>query len=150
MGVKGKLVRGALALSVGGGTLALGASPAGAFESYSQGATFEHTFTNSAGRTVVCPVQFSSDLFRESSGQPFFGTAFTGSNVDDPACDAFVAVQVSFTDPGGRPENAFADSFTGDVFMGVDDVGSGFVAQHHVEFLDCSANCFVTYRTQPK
>jgi hypothetical protein len=150
MGVKRKLVKGALALSVGSVPFTVGASPAGAFENYSQSATFEHTFTNEAGATVVCPVSFSSNLFRDSSNDPFFGSAFTGSNLEDPACDAFVVVQASYSDPAGRPKNAFADSFQGDVFLGVDDVGSGFVANHSIQFLDCASNCFVEYRTQPK
>jgi hypothetical protein len=150
MGVKRKLVKGALALSVGSVPFTVGVSPAGAFESFSQHATFEHTFTNGAGATVVCPVSFSSSLFREASDDPFFGGAFTGSDLEDPACDAFVAVSVSYSDPAGRQKNAFADSFQGDVFLGVDDVGSGFVANHFIDFLDCSSNCIVEYQTQPK
>ena len=150
MGVKRNLLKGALALSVGSVPFTVGANPAGAFEAYSQDATFEHTFTNQAGATVVCPVNFSSSLIRESSEDPFFGGALTGSDLDDPACDAFVAVRASYTDPAGRQKNAFADSFQGDVFLGVDDVGSGFVADHFIEFLDCSSNCFVEYQTQPK
>lgn len=150
MGVRGKLVKGALALSVGSVPFTLGVGPAGALEGYSQGAFFDHTFTNFAGATVVCPVSFFSSLTRQSSGDPFFGDAFTGSNLEDPACDAFVAVRVSYTDPAGRPKNASADSVQGDVFLGVDDVGSGFVANHTVNFLDCSSNCVVEYRTQPK
>lgn len=150
MGAKSKLVKGALALSVGSVPFTFGASAAGAFEAYQQEATFEHEFTNSAGAPVVCSVNFSSNLVREEGDDPFFGGAFTGADLEDPACDAFVAAQASYVDPAGRRKNAFADSFQGDVFLGVDDVGSAFVASHSVEFLDCSANCIVEYQTRPK
>jgi hypothetical protein len=150
MGVKRKLAQGALALSVGSVPFTIGVGPAAAFESFSQDATFDHTFTNEAGATVVCPVAVSSNLSRFSSEDPFFGGAFTGSDTARPACDAFAAVSVNYTDPSGRPKFAVADSFSGDVFLGVDDVGSAFVADHFIEFLDCSSNCVVEYQTQPK
>jgi hypothetical protein len=150
MGFLAKMAKGVVALSAGGGPFVFGASPAAAEEFFTQSAFFEHRFTNQAGQTVVCPVDVSSSLFRESTNDPFLGSAFTGSDLDNPNCDAFVAASVSYQDPTGRPKNAFADSFNGDVFLGVDDVGSGFVAQHFVSFLNCSANCEVSYQTQPK
>ena len=150
MGLKAKLATGVVALSTGGAPFAFGASPAAAAEFFEQDAFFEHSFTNQAGQTVVCPVSVSSTLTRQSSSDPFFGSAFTGSDVNDPRCDAFVAVSVSYKDPTGRPKNAFADSINGDVFLGVDDVGSEFVAQHSLTFFNCSANCEVSYQTQPK
>jgi hypothetical protein len=150
MGLRRKLAKGVGALSVGAVALAFDASAAGAVEDYSHNKNFEHTFTNDAGQRVTCPVSFSSSLFRFSSDEPFFGSGFTGSDIERPECDAFVAVSVSFTDPGGRRESAVADSFQGDVFLGVDDVGSQFVANHFISFLDCSANCEVSGETRPK
>lgn len=150
MGLRKKVAKGVGALSVGAVALAFDASAAGAFEVYDNSVFLDHTFTNTAGQSVTCGASFNSSLFRESSGDPFLGTGFTGSDLDRPECDAFVAVSATFLDPAGRRKFASADSFQGDVQLLVDDVGSEFVADHFISFLDCSANCTVGRQTRPK
>jgi hypothetical protein len=139
----------AVALSVSALPLLSGTGVAAAAEQFDQSASFDHTFTDGSGQSVTCPVTFSADLFRESSDDPFVGSSFTAST-SRPPCDAFVSVSVDYVDVAGRQKNVTANSFLGDVFLRVDDVASHYVTNHEVSFLDCVANCVVTYRTQPK
>ena len=149
VGLKRKLAGSAVALSVGVLPLVSGTGIAAAAEQFDQSANFDHTFTDGSGQSVTCPVTFSSDLFRESTDDPFVGSSFTASTSQAP-CDAFVSVTVDYLDVAGRRKNVTANSFLGDVFLRVDDVASHFVANHEVSFLDCTANCVVSFRTQPK
>jgi hypothetical protein len=155
MGVRRQLAKRAVVASAAGTPFLLGVGPAEAFEDfYGQAATFAHSYTNRDGQTVVCRVDFSSELYRNTSSGPFLGSAFTGTGqVGDESCQlaALSRVEVSYYDLAGVSKNASSSTNGDNVFMQVDDVGSGFVVRHSIQFgFDCVSDCEVSYTTRPK
>jgi hypothetical protein len=151
MGLRRTLAGGMAAVSASTLPFVLDLPGAAADEAVSEFRFFDHSF-QSGGATVTCRVSGSSSLFRPT-GDPTF-EAFSGTSTFDPSgdqapCDAFVVVQVTYTNPSGLARRSEAD---GENFVDLfnDDVASGYVATHRVSFLNCSDNCFVTFQTHPK
>ena len=150
MGRKAR-VRAVAALAAGAVPLALGVGTAGADEFFSQSFIQDHTFTNADGRQVTCTFAGESNLSRATGQEGFQGDALTGVTGTDPACGTtFVEVLATYVDPGGRRKTSGANSVDGDVLWFGDDIGSGFLVRHSVEFEDCRANCTASTITAPK
>src|SRR4051794_15907914 len=153
MGMRKTVIQGAVAGSVVALPLLASAAPASAFELYSKDVVLDHTFTDFAGDSVTCSVEYRSDLFRDDASTPYAADTSTQILQFDPlagdACDARAGADPTSPAPEGasRHARAFGSNLAQ---LQLDEVLGSYTTTHLVFFLNCSANCDASFTTSPK